>query len=291
MGTKLSFSVIGGDRRQIEIISILLDRGHRVNALGFDHLPDSRVNLYTAIHPELFNCDVLLLPIPYRDKDGDINIKRSNIKVSLTEIRENIGNYKPWVVLGKLDKAFENLALSKEINYIDITKEESFAILNAIPTAEGGIQRAMEITDITIHGSRVLVLGYGRIGKSLSRMLKGIGAKVTVEARKVEDLAWITENGYKAVHLEDVEQVLPYQDIIFNTIPHLILDREKLQKVNKSAVIIDLSSHPGGIDFGAAKELGIKASLDLGLPGIVASKTAAEIIYKVMMDSLGERMA
>ena len=121
-------------------------------------------------------------------------------------------------------------------------------------------------------------------------MLKGIGARVTVEARKEEDLAWIVENGYKSVHLKDLEAVLPYQDIIFNTIPHLILDRQKLTKINKSTVIIDVSSYPGGVDFHAAKELGIKTSLDLGLPGIVAPKTAAQIIYEVMMDCLSKRV-
>ena len=78
--------------------------------------------------------------------------------------------------------------------------------------------------------------------------------------------------------------------IIFNTIPHLIMDRKKLLRVDKRAVIIDLSSYPGGVDFNAARELNLKASLDLGLPGKVAPKTAAEIIIKVMMDSLQERM-
>ncbi len=290
METKLTFSVIGGDRRQTEIIGLLLDEGHKVNVLGFDDLVDSRAYVYSRVQPELFNCQVLLLPIPYRDKEGNINIRYSDMRVSLTHISESIGNFKPWIVLGRSDKEFEELALKKGLKYIDITKEESFAILNAIPTAEGAIKRAMEMTNITIHGSRALVLGYGRIGRCLSRMLKGIGADVTVEARKDEDLAWITENGYKAIHLRDLEKVLQCQDIIFNTIPHLILDRDKLQKVNKDAVIIDISSYPGGIDFDAASELGIKASLDLGLPGLVAPKTAAQIIYKVTMDCLKERM-
>ena len=84
----------------------------------------------------------------------------------------------------------------------------------------------MDETDFTIHGSNILVLGYGRIGKSLSRMLKGIGAKVTVVARRRDDLAWIIENGYTPVHLKDLEDILPSQNIIFNTIPHLIMDRK-----------------------------------------------------------------
>lgn len=289
MGTGFNFSVIGGDRRQIKLIHLLLDKGHRVNILGFDNFSDCRANLYTEIHPELFNCHILFLPIPYKDRDGNINMKKSDIKVNLINIGENIDKYRPFFVLGKADNDFIDLALKKNLDYIDITKEETFAILNAIPTAEGAIKKAMEMTDITIHGSRVLVLGYGRIGKTLSRMLKGIGAEVTVEARNGKDLAWIMENGYEPVHIKDLEQVLSYQDIVFNTIPYLILDKDKLQRMNKNAVIIDVSSYPGGLDFHAAKEMGIKTSLDLGLPGVVAPKTAAEIIYKVTMDSLSER--
>lgn len=290
MVEKLTFTIIGGDERQVELIFILLNRGQRVNALGFDNLMDFRVNTFTELVEELFNCHVLLLPIPYSNKEGYINIKESGLEVTLAEIMEYLGVYKPLVMLGKTDKAFDSMASDIGLDYIDFTKEESFAILNAIPTAEGAIQRAMEMANITIHGSRALVLGYGRIGKCLSRMLKGIGAQVTVEARKAEDLAWITENGYKGVHLNDLDGILPYQDIIFNTIPHLILDREKLEIVNRDTVIIDVSSLPGGIDFKAAEELGIRASLDLGLPGKVAPKTAAEIIYKITMDNLMKRM-
>lgn len=289
MGIEVIFSVLGGDMRQVHLIDILLDSGQEVKALGFESIENKEVKLYDSLRSDFFDCDVLILPIPYKNKSGKLNIKQANMVISLDEIKKYMGVNTPLVILGKTDKEFEELARAKGIKYFDITQEESFAILNAIPTAEGAIQRAMEMTDITIHGSNVLVLGYGRIGKSLSRMLKGIGAKVTVEARKEEDLSWILENGYEQIHLKNLETVLHNQDIIFNTIPHLILDKEKLTKINKRAVIIDVSSYPGGVDFDAAKELGIKASLDLGLPGIVAPRTSAEIIYKIMMNYLKER--
>lgn len=250
---------------------------------------DGRIKIYTGIEGELFNCHALLLPIPYNDALGNINAKTSTMKISPKTIMEGAQEHMPLLVLGKADKAFIDLASKKGMDYLDLTGEEAFAVLNAIPTAEGAIWRAMEMTNFTIHGSKVLVLGYGRIGKSLSRMLKGIGARVTVVARKAEDLAWIEENGYTAVHLRDLIESLPSQNIIFNSIPHLIMDRNKLLAVDRKAAIIDLSSYPGGVDFIAAEELGIKSSLDLGLPGKVAPKTSAEIIIKVMMDSLRER--
>ena len=51
----------------------------------------------------------------------------------------------------------------------------------------------------TINGARCLVTGFGRIGKVLAVMLRGLGADVTVSARKAQDLAWIELFGCRAV--------------------------------------------------------------------------------------------
>lgn len=188
------------------------------------------------------------------------------------------------IVLGKVDVEMSKSSKVYGFQYFDLLDDEAFTILNSIPSAEGAIQRAMENTDITIHGSNALVLGYGRLGKTLARMLAGIGAQVTVEARNSEDIAWIIEGGYRAVLLEELDHVLHSQDIVFNTIPALILDRDRLSKLSKNVTIIDLASYPGGVDFNAAEQLGIQASLELSLPGIVAPKAAAQIICMRIKD-------
>ena len=48
----------------------------------------------------------------------------------------------------------------------------------------------MEQLPITIHGARVLVVGFGRVGRALAQRLAALGAKVTVAARRYESLAW-----------------------------------------------------------------------------------------------------
>ena len=164
-------------------------------------------------------------------------------------------------------------------------KCEELTVKNAIPTAEGAIQIAMEKSQITIHDSKCLVLGFGRIGKILAKMLNGFGAEVYCEARKQQDLAWIKTYGYRPVHLNDVEKVLGQCDFIFNTIPFMILDERKLNLINKQSIIIDLASKPGGIDFETAKKLDLQVDWALALPGKVASKTAAKYIYETMKNS------
>ncbi len=159
---------------------------------------------------------------------------------------------------------------------------------NAIPTAEGAIQIAMEEMPITLHNSNALVLGYGRIGKTLAKMLQGIGANVYVEARKYADVAWIRSYGYKAVSLSELTQTVKDMNVIFNTIPFVVLDNDILKMLNPECLIIDLASKPGGVDFDKAKEIGLKAIWALSLPGKVAPVTAAEFIKDTVFNIIEE---
>ena len=74
-------------------------------------------------------------------------------------------------------------------------KRDDVAIYNSIPTVEGTIMMAIQHTDITIHGSNVVVLGLGRVGMSVARTFHLLGSKVKVGARKPEHIARITEMG------------------------------------------------------------------------------------------------
>ena len=176
----------------------------------------------------------------------------------------------------------------KNITVFDIVKREELAVLNAISTAEGAIQIAINETPRNVHGNNVLVLGFGRIGKVLSKMLDGIGAKVACEARKTTDLAWIKAYGYEPINLIELKEHLHKFDIIINTIPYIVLTKEMLQEVKEDALIIDLASNPGGVDRNAIKELGIKFNWALSLPGKVAPITSAEFMKETVLNMFKE---
>ena len=281
---RIVYSILGGDARQRECANILAAEGNSVMVYGIDQEFDNRnIKVFNILNQHFFDCDVLMLPIPYKNNKGYINHVKGIRNLTLSDFVDLI---QPTtnLVLGKADVEVRKTSDVYGFKYFDLLADEAFAILNSIPSAEGAIQRAMEKTDITIHGAKVLVLGYGRLGKTLARMLDGIGANVTVEARNSHDIAWIIESGYMGVTLDKIDTILHEQDIIFNTIPALILDKNKLAKLKNSATVIDLASYPGGVDFKAAEELGIQASLELSLPGIVAPKAAAKIICMRMKD-------
>lgn len=159
---------------------------------------------------------------------------------------------------------------------------------NAIPTAEGAIEIAISETPVTIHGSKCLVLGYGKIGKILTKDLYGMGAITYAAARKYADLAMIEGHGYEPLQMSTLKGRINEFDIIFNTVPALILDDEVLSKVQKDALIIDLASKPGGVDFEAAKKYGLRVIWALSLPGKVAPITSGAIIKDTIMNIINE---
>lgn len=214
--------------------------------------------------------DYIIAQIPFT-RDG-IYLTDTNIKCD-----EFISNIKGKILFTGVLKDEIKVKLDK-VKYYDLMEIDEVAILNAIPTAEGALLKAIENSDITIHGANCLVMGYGRIGKVLTNMLKALGANVYCEARKARDLAYIDMYGYKKVPIERLDEYIPNMDYIFNTIPVKLLDKDKLKLVNKDTLIIDLASNPGGVDLVVAKQIGINVIWALSLPTKVAPRSAAKYL-------------
>ncbi|MBQ3561317.1 MAG: hypothetical protein IJA06_05855, partial [Oscillospiraceae bacterium] len=118
---------------------------------------------------------------------------------------------------------------------------------------------------------------------------KALDAKVTVAARRCSDLAWIRSEGMEPLEFRLIDEEIGRFKAVFNTVPAPVLGREQLMLMDKSAMVIDLASEPGGTDFEAAKELGITAEKALGLPGKFAPKTAGEIVKDTVLNIIAER--
>ena len=229
---------------------------------------------------------VVVGPIPLSSDRRNLSMPFSNIKLNVDEFINCIAG--KTLIAGNITEEIKRKLENSNIPYIDLLKREEFTVLNTIATAEGTIQIAMEETQKTLHGSKVLVMGFGRIGKVLAKMLDGIGAKVYCEARKNEDIAWIKAYGYEPIHLNNLNEHLNEFDIIISTIPFQVLDKERLELVRKDVVIIDLASNPGGVDRKVAKEKDLKLIWALSLPGKVAPLTSAIYIKETLYHVLKE---
>ena len=108
-----------------------------------------------------------------------------------------------------------------------------------------------------------------------------------MSARKASDLAWIKSAGARAVRSDKLIEEKGF-DIIFNTVPHRILNCVLLARIATDALIIDLASGDGGVDYYCAERLGINAIHALSLPGKSAPKTAGEIVKNTIYHILEE---
>ena len=80
-----------------------------------------------------------------------------------------------------------------------------------------------------------------------------LGAKTFVEARIYTDLALIEGHGYYPLTMKEAKARLDEFDIIFNTIPSLVLGGTELEKIRPDTLVIALASKPGGAGFDLGK--------------------------------------
>lgn len=172
------------------------------------------------------------------------------------------------------------------IRVVDYMKAEGIADRNAVATAEGAIAEALQEGDVSIQGSRCLVTGYGTCGAVLASKLKQWGAYVTVMDRKETKRQKARSYGYDAVSFDVSKEHMGIYDIIFNTVPALVLTEKLLAGVKPDVTVIDLASSPGGVDFDVCRRKGIHAKLCLGLPGKYAPKSAAGILMEVIKKTI-----
>ncbi|MCI8481629.1 MAG: dipicolinate synthase subunit DpsA [Clostridia bacterium] len=281
-----NIAIVGGDLRIVKLAEMLRKEDYQVKTYALEKATQIQDTKVDTLEECVKDADIVLGPLPLSTNEQLINAPFSEEKVQIDELINQIAG--KTFIAGSVKQEVYEMAEDKDITIFDILKREELAVLNAISTAEGAIQIAINETPKNLHGNNVLVLGFGRIGKILSKMLDGIGAKVACEARKTTDLAWIKAYGYEPINLIELKENLNRFDIIINTIPYTLLNREMLQEVKKDALIIDLASNPGGVDKQAVKELEIKFNWALSLPGKVSPVTSAEFMKETLLNMFKE---
>lgn len=281
---KYNFIIIGGDKRNLNLAKKLSTNENKVKIFGFNRI---KKDYFVNNNIEEINSIEQLKEILKENKIRNNKYNKTIIIGAIPLTKDNVNIYMPFndeevslqllkneeFIAGKIPKEWKN-----DKNKIDILDDEYFTIMNTIPTAEGAIQKAIELTNFNIDKSNVMVLGFGRVGKTLCYKLKNLGANVYAEARKEKDLAWINVYGYTPVKFEDISKKICKMDIIFNTIPELILDKSRLVLLSKETLIIDLASKGIGVDWESANKIGINATKYLGIPGKIASDFEGDLI-------------
>ncbi len=292
MSTK--FSIIGGDLRIIKLAQILAKDGNEIFTYGLDkakELKNENIVFCDTLNEAIESSEIIIGPIPFSSNGIEINAPFSDEKIEIKDIIHNSNGR--MIIAGAINKDVYEMQKNEDeecIKIVDIMNREELAVLNTISTAEGTIELMIANTNKILHGAEVLILGFGRVAKTLANKINALSAKVTCAARKEKDIAWIKTYGYKETNINELSnEKLQKYDFIINTVPKLILNEELLSGIKKECLVIDLASKPGGIDRKSAKEKEINYIWALALPGKIAPVTTAEFIKDTIYNILRKR--
>ena len=279
-----TFGVIGGDERMKYLAQSIAADGYPVCVCGLEKLGTCRGAAECDLPQLAAKSSVILLPLP-ATKDGlFLNAPYAENEIRLDDDFARFFKHKT-VCGGMLQRLTASSSLWREIEPEDYYRREELAVGNAIPTAEGAVGIAIREYPGTINGAKCLITGFGRIGKNLAIILRGMGAEVFCAARKKADLMQMRAFGVQPLTYREISRRF---DLIFNTVPAKVLTSPVLMQQTRDTLIIELASAPGGTDLKRAEELHLHVIDAPSLPGRVAPKTAAEYIKEAVYNILEE---
>jgi len=277
----MNIVAVGGDLRQRYAAEALREKGHSVAAclLGGDDAP--------CVEALLADCDVLLLPMPLSRGGGVLNAPLHEGQVLVEDV---LRSAPPGTVVlaGMPGAGVEKTCAELGLHLVDYAPREEIAASGAVSTAEAALALMVENMPCTLAGSRILVVGAGRIGTRLALSMQQLGARVTVSARKAADLARINAVGLTAVPTDSVAEYVSAMDAVVNTVPAPVLDENCLRRMSRGALLLDLASAPGGVAAPRETMTHIKYVWALGLPGKTAPATAGRAVAEAVDNILKE---
>lgn len=277
--------IAGGDKRNIYLAGILNREIFEVSVCGFDE--DVRftndIIVTDDIKTAASEADVIVFGLPMSHDNITVNSPYSQKCIYIADIADSAK--KDAVITG--GRVNSEIKEKYKCNIWDYAKRDDFAWLNAVPTAEGAIEAAMQMSSATIHGSLCMVTGFGKCAEILALTLKSMGATVHIFARSAKDLSHAEALGFKSYHLTYLSSLSKDYDMIFNSIPFGIFTSECIDNIKPSCIFTDIASAPGGISEDADKSK-IKYNFLPGLPGKYSPCTAAQIIEKVILTIMRE---
>ncbi len=284
MPTRNVFGVIGGDARMRFLAESIVADGYRVVVSGMEELNAFDDEFDLSVEEAIKESDVIILPLPVTRDGKLLNAPYSKSPIFIDDSLAKMMTNK-IVYGGMLKKLIAASPIWREVGPEDYYMREELAVGNAIPTAEGALGIAINEYPATVNGARCLIVGFGRIGKNLSMLLRSLGAQVYASARRNEDLMLMRAFGVQPLRYREITQKF---DIIFNTVPSVVIGPQILNRQDTETLIIELASVPGGIDREYAQKCGIRVIDAPSLPGKTAPKTAAEFIKEAIYNMMEE---
>ena len=281
-----SFGIIGGDLRIAYAAVYLDEKGYAVAAAGLEDAKVLPARLRCTV-AEALAADAVILPLPLLDGKGRLFAPFAAAGLNVEDLLQAAPDGS--VVLGgRVPEASAAYAAACGCTLLDYYAEESLQLLNALPTAEGALALLMDALPVTVWGAKMAVMGFGRTGQAVARLLQAVGARVTVFARRGEVRVLAETMGFRALPFEKFAEKTAGFDALVNTVPTCVLAREVLEGMDRNCYLLDIASPPWGFDAGAAESLGFRAQRAPALPGRAAPASAGAYIARTVLAMLTE---
>lgn len=283
---KKTVGIFGGDDRQCYLAEELSERGIMVWGweLGSQGgvcpvLPHTgKIKVAENFSELAENCQVLAGAVPFSryllDKENFGNTLCACLRAGQHFFAGGIG----W----ELSDALKN----KGVQVTDYLKEKDFLEKNAKLTAQGCVLEVLKLWKKKMQGAKVLVTGFGFCGREIARVMRGIGADVTVCVRRMQSAWEAYEEGFAICYYEQLESFLPQMGIVVNTVPALVFPENRLRCAREDTIFIEIASAPGGFSPEMAAQFGLTVKVCPGLPGKYAPIGAAQAMADCMEDDL-----
>lgn len=260
---------LGGDKRMT----------YAAEYLSSDH----HVFFYGESLPVNETFPVVVLPFPLT-RDGKTILSPSS-PIPFEEVPRfvaPVAPVAPVVLAGGSCPRLAELCAEHSLSLVNYSASETLTLRNAALTAETAVALLAESSDGSLLGSRVLILGYGRIARALAARLTPFGCDITVSARRRETRTEAELNGFTALPLSEIP--LADFDYIVNTVPAPLLTAEDFSHIKSGAIFLELATLPN-----SPPAAHVKYIHGAGLPGRCSPKTAGKYIAEELSRLIQER--
>ena len=276
MKKKVEAWVIGGDGRYAWAACQLRQDGMPVKCWGVPGMEDQAESLEAA----LGGADIVLLPMkPFEAEQLQVHdeaVQAAMLPYLLA--RDAV------LVAGSFPVEVESWLQTKGVRCVSFLELEGYLLSNAEITAEGAVYLLLHHLQRTLSGANILVIGYGRIGRFLAGKLRFMGAKVTVAARRSQQLEELTIRGYETEQTGEYAKGLDQYDAVVNTVPGSIMTMEQVMQLDERCILLELASLPGGFPAEAKEKRNVV--MGQALPGKTAPETAGKNLAEAVWSCL-----
>lgn len=283
------FAVVGGDARIRYLAENLADKGRSICVYGLSSRSSHQGCINAASFVEaVTKAAVIVGPVPLMQGEDRISNKSGHEDMTVSRLLDNIST-EQLLIAACIPETMKSSLIKKNIWFHDYMKDDKIVIFNSIATAEGVIAEAVTSFPANLHDSRALVLGYGKCAKTLANKLKWLTKETVVCVRSEEQSATADAFGLGTMSYQDLADEIGSFQLIFNTVPSVVLDEHVLKNVSPNAMILDIATAPGGVDYEMAKKMGISAKLYPGLPGRYSPRSSGEALAAYVIEKSAKK--